>query len=161
MEVDWTGLQSHVLEQFRLDLKITPHGPEHWERVAQYGLYLARHIANCDTNLVRLFAYLHDSQRYDEGRDLGHGARAAEFVSQINGRFFSLEEADLKVLCLACRDHESGYTSTHPTIGSCWDSDRLDLDRVGINVDSSYLSTATAQELSLLRPLDRRRKVTN
>jgi uncharacterized protein len=31
--------------------------------------------------------------------------------------------------------------SEHPTIGTCWDADRLDLGRVGARPDPKYMST--------------------
>ncbi|MBB6018173.1 hypothetical protein HNQ04_003450 [Deinococcus radiopugnans ATCC 19172] len=32
----------------------------------------------------------------------------------------------------ACKHHASGQTTDEPTLGACWDADRLDLPRVGI-----------------------------
>lgn len=34
-----------------------------------------------------------------------------------------------------------GLTTTNPTIGCCWDADRLDLGRVGIEPDPELMST--------------------
>jgi hypothetical protein len=34
-----------------------------------------------------------------------------------------------------------------PTVGACWDADRLDLPRVGVTVDPRLLSTAAARNL--------------
>jgi hypothetical protein len=48
-----------------------------------------------------------------------------------------------------------GGISNNPTVGTCWDADRLDLDRVGISVDASYMSTEEGRKLSSLRPRDR------
>lgn len=39
------------------------------------------------------------------------------------------------------RDHDKGETTTDPTIGCCWDADRLDLGRVGKKPDPAYMST--------------------
>ncbi|MCA9790206.1 MAG: hypothetical protein KC910_00365 [Candidatus Eremiobacteraeota bacterium] len=44
-----------------------------------------------------------------------------------------------------------------PTIATCWDSDRLDLDRVGVDPDPAFLSTAAARKLAELTPTERRR----
>ena len=159
MEVDWLGLRQFVLQHFQLVLETTPHGLDHWNRVESYGAYLARRTEGAQLEVVRLFAQLHDSCRFEEGADPGHGFRACELVGELQGRFFQLSDPDLQLLRLACRDHELGYTTTNPTIGCCWDSDRLDLDRVGITVSPSFLSTKTAMELCFLKAWDRRHRV--
>jgi hypothetical protein len=41
--------------------------------------------------------------------------------------------------------HTEGETSQDSSIGACWDSDRLNLWRVGHEPDPRYLSTATAR----------------
>jgi uncharacterized protein len=41
--------------------------------------------------------------------------------------------------------HADGLVSEHPTIGCCWDADRLDLPRCGIRVDPVMLSTPAAR----------------
>ncbi|MCA9794566.1 MAG: hypothetical protein KC910_22315, partial [Candidatus Eremiobacteraeota bacterium] len=56
-------------------------------------------------------------------------------------------------------DHEKGRVSQDPTIGACWDADRLDLDRVGKAPDPDLMSTPTGKKLALLRANDRRRLV--
>ena len=38
--------------------------------------------------------------------------------------------------------------SEHPTIGTCWDADRLDLGRVGIVPQPKFMSTAFAKEVA-------------
>jgi uncharacterized protein len=53
----------------------------------------------------------------------------------------------LLVLCEACTYHADGQVSDDPTIGVCWDADRLDLPRVGIGIDRKYLSTAAARSI--------------
>ena len=44
-----------------------------------------------------------------------------------------------------CEYHDKGMTSKDLDVGCCWDADRLDLMRVGIYPDKSYLSTKTAR----------------
>ena len=39
------------------------HGINHWQRVEKFGIYLCSLIPEADLDVVRWFAYLHDSQR--------------------------------------------------------------------------------------------------
>ena len=101
------------------------HGLRHWERVLENARYLAKH-SGADLLVVSLFAYFHDCCRESDGADPAHGARAATFVQSLKKGVLPITEAQLDLLCLACRDHEKGKTSTDPTIGTCWDADRLE-----------------------------------
>jgi uncharacterized protein len=40
--------------------------------------------------------------------------------------------------------HSGGEVSTNATIQTCWDSDRLDLGRVGIKPSAQYISEEAA-----------------
>jgi uncharacterized protein len=87
---------------------------------------------------------LHDSCRFNDGRDPQHGERAAEFAHGIHGDYFQLEAKQLDQLCYAMKHHSGGEVSTDATIQTCWDSDRLDLGRVGIYPSPQYLSQEAA-----------------
>ncbi len=50
----------------------------------------------------------------------------------------------------ACDGHTDGKTSDDPTIGACWDADRLDLCRLGDRIDVRALSTAPARTMGAL-----------
>ena len=154
--MDWERLQRHLISGFKLG-NFSAHDQDHWCRVERYGMYLAP-INGADIIIVRLFAWLHDSQRESDGHDPLHGERAELIARTLCGDYFQLEPHRLELLALACRDHEKGRLTEDPTVGTCWDSDRLDLDRVGKTPDPQYLSTASARELARLRPADRRRK---
>ena len=78
--------------------------------------------------------------RVDDGRDPKHGERAAEFAHGIHGDYFQLEARQLDKLCYAMHNHSGGLMSDDATIQTCWDSDRLDLGRVGIMPSTKYLS---------------------
>ena len=54
------------------------HGISHWERVERNGLLLA--TPECDVTVIRLFAYLHDSCRENDGNDDRHGPQAAKMI---------------------------------------------------------------------------------
>jgi uncharacterized protein len=93
-----------------------------------------------DLLVVELFAFLHDSCRFDDYKDPLHGERGAEFAYGNNGKHFHLGSQQLDNLCFAIRHHSGGEVSTNATIQTCWDSDRLDLGRVGIIPSPRFLS---------------------
>lgn len=122
------------------------HGLKHWKNVESNGMVLALETV-ADIVVVRLFAIFHDSQRMNESRDDGHGARGAEFASKLNGALFSITEEQMTLLYAACRDHTDVIHTQDPTIGTCWDADRLDLPRVGIKPRIEFFNTAAAKKL--------------
>lgn len=146
-----------VIDQFRLGPH-SAHCHEHWDRVEAYGVYLGN-LYRADLEVIRLFALLHDSQRFEESYDPEHGPRAARFAEFHCGKSFQLPPAQLELLMEACRDHDRGFTHQNPTIACCWDADRLDLDRVCITPDPNFMSTGEAKHLALKRAWDRRKLV--
>lgn len=126
------------------------HGVSHWSRVRINGLHLAAETG-ANERVVELFAFLHDSQRENDGGDPFHGQRAAEVARSLNGRFFSLDTGELRLLELACRDHTGGGTRADPTVQTCWDADRLDLGRVGIVPDPERLCTEPARRAEMIQ----------
>jgi len=120
------------------------HGPDHWQRVETVGLELCQETG-ADGTVVRLFALLHDSCRLDDGADPVHGPRAADILGEIAGELFTLEPDRLELLEYAIRHHTDGETSDDPTIGTCWDADRLDIGRVGIIPHERFMSTAAGK----------------
>lgn len=115
------------------------HGLEHWDKVELNGVELAANTPGADAEVVRLFALIHDCARENEGEDPDHGQRAAVVAGEMLDGVISDDQ--LALLQTACRDHESGMTTPDPTIGCCWDADRLDLLRVGIVPEPAMLST--------------------
>jgi uncharacterized protein len=120
------------------------HGVEHWRRVAKNGEDLAALTQGADRHVVAAFAALHDSQRHNEHQDPEHGRRAAELASDLD---LGLGLAQLAMVRHACEYHDKGLLTIDPTIGCCWDADRLDLPRVGIEPDPALLSTQAARVL--------------
>jgi uncharacterized protein len=90
--------------------------------------------------VVELFAFLHDSCRFDDYKDPLHGERGAEFTYGINRQHFHLDCQQLDNLCNAIRHNSSGEVSSNPTMQSCWDADRLDVRGVGIIPSPRFLS---------------------
>ena len=121
------------------------HGPGHWLRVLQNGRALAALTPGADTELIDLFAMLHDSERRDEDGDRGHGERAATslWVLKIEG-LLRVGSQRQKTLADACAGHELGGVTVDLTIGCCWDADRLELARLGRRPVAHFLSTTAA-----------------
>lgn len=141
--IDWDALWELSSRRFALGAE-TIHGPDHWRRVERYGVQVAKHNG-ADVLVVRLFAVLHDVCRQTDGIDEAHGARAAEFAAGLHGEYFELSEERFALLHYACTWHTAGQVSADPTIGACWDADRLDLWRAGITPKETLMSTAHAR----------------
>lgn len=136
------------------------HGVPHWTRVRINGLALAR-ATGARADVVELFAFLHDSQRFHDGGDRQHGARAAAYVQSINPSLLRLDADGIERLAYACRHHSDGLTEADVTVQTCWDADRLDLARVGIEPRPARLCTQPARardflEAAVRRSLERR-----
>jgi uncharacterized protein len=122
------------------------HGDQHWRAVAEVGLRLLPGERKADPLVVFLFALFHDSMRVNEVDDPGHGARGADLAEELHGRYFQLKPDRLALLIDACADHTDVRFSDNPTLGVCFDSDRLNLWRVGKVPDARFLSTDAALE---------------
>jgi uncharacterized protein len=138
-----------LAEAWRRDSRL--HGEGHWYAVTATGLDLAAAENETDSEIVFLFGLLHDTRRENEGSDRGHGRRAAGFARELHvAGVFTLEAKRLDVLCHALERHAYGEISDDPTVGVCWDADRLHLARIGVTVDPALLSTASAREPAAL-----------
>jgi len=117
------------------------HGINHWNRVKTNGFEIAR-LNGANRSIVQYFAVLHDCMRENEDDDPEHGARGAEFA-KLHRDLIDLNDSDFEILCIAVKDHTSGKPwskeAKNPTVAACWDGDRLDLPRVGIEVDPYQL----------------------
>jgi uncharacterized protein len=131
------------------------HGVAHWARVLEIGERLTG-STGAQIEVVRLFSVLHDSKRETEFYDPGHGRRAAEFASTLRGSLINLSDEDFSLLHRACAGHTDELTHSNVTIQTCWDSDRLDLGRVGMTPDPHYLSTDEAKRPETLKWADER-----
>ena len=138
LEFDRAGLMQHIKQEFKVDWHGI-HGANHWARVLHHGKNIAP-VRGADILVVELFAFLHDSCRLNDGRDPKHGSRAAEFTHGIHGEYFKLKSTQIDQLCFAMEHHSGGDVSTDATIQTCWDSDRLDLGRVGIVPSPRFIS---------------------
>lgn len=137
---DFDRLEEMVTSQFSCG-EWSVHGPSHWKRVIQNGLWIGRR-SGADEMVVRLFGWFHDSKRVNDSGDPGHGRRGAEFAATLRGDVFDLPDDDYERLIYACTWHTDRDRSDDVTVGTCWDADRMDLGRVGIVPSSHFMSTA-------------------
>jgi uncharacterized protein len=105
--------------------------------------------SGADTLVTRLFAWFHDSRRHNDGTDQNHGKRGADYAAALRGRLFELEDEAFEKLIYACTWHTDQDHSEDATIGTCWDSDRLDLGRVGMIPSPKFMSTAFGKEVAV------------
>jgi uncharacterized protein len=143
-----------VLEDYSLPLN-GDHGIAHWARVLENGLRLAEETG-ANTEIVSLFAVLHDSRRINEVTDPGHGRRAAECAAKLRGSVFDLSDHEFNLLYRACEGHTHERDHPDVTIQTCWDADRLDLGRVGIVPHPSRLCSEVAKRPEIIKWADGR-----
>ena len=141
---------------FRLNFQDGVHGVAHWSRVWFHGRRIAKTL-DVNPAIVAWFAYLHDSQRHNDHRDPLHGHRAADFALRLrrDGLLVELNDPEFEQLCEAMRLHSDGHVEGEPAIRACWDADRLDLGRVGIDPDPALLCTPAAKRPAVIEEANR------
>jgi uncharacterized protein len=150
--MNWPPLLHAVLAQYTLRQEGI-HGLAHWARVLENGRRLAAQTG-ARLVVVELFAIFHDACRRDDGWDPNHGRRSAAFATALRGDLlsdgpsaaFSLTQIEFDLLAEACIWHSAGKISGDITLQTCWDADRLDLDRVGIIPSPRHLCTLAARD---------------
>jgi uncharacterized protein len=135
-------------DHFRLDWDGI-HGAPHWARVRANGLILAEQTG-ADPYVIEVFAFIHDVERVSDASDPDHGLRASRLAVELNTEYFQLSSSQLEQLVTACEGHSYGQTTGNITVVTCWDSDRLDLGRIGIKPCPSRLCTAEAKQSSMI-----------
>ena len=124
------------------------HGVPHWARVLENGRRLSE-VTGAKRDVVELFAIFHDSQRINEVVDDGHGRRGAELAGELRGIVYELGDEDFGLLIKACDFHTEGYLEGDIKVRTCWDADRLDLERVKITPLPDKLCTDGAKDPDL------------
>lgn len=157
MTADLRPILRAVLDDYALSPD-GDHGVAHWARVLENGIRLAAETG-ADVEVVRLFAVLHDARRVNEYTDPDHGLRGAELARALRGQLFDLPEREFQLLHHACAGHTHERTHPDATVRTCWDSDRLDLGRVGITPHPSRLCTDAARRPEVLAWADGRAKL--
>jgi len=120
------------------------HGIIHWSRVYENGVRLSTQ-KGVNGKVVQLFSVFHDSQRENEGRDPYHGRRGAELAIKLQ-EYCQLNDLEFELLTTACELHTKQLTHQNVTIQACFDSDRLDLGRVGIRPIPERLCTTLGKQ---------------
>jgi len=149
-----------LIDQIKKDFKIDyygDHGISHWRRV-YYNTQKLSNYYNVESEVFELFALLHDSKRHDEFEDLSHGVRAAGFVQKLlRDGVIDLENDDRERLLYACANHTRSNKDdplyNDLIVQICFDSDRLDIDRVGFVVDPAYLATEYAKNITMKKEI--------
>ena len=138
-----------IKEQYVLGWEGT-HGISHWARVWKNGMRLAEETGARE-EVVGYFALFHDARRFNERTDPEHGQRGADLAARWRGEFFDLSDEDFDLLYAACECHTDGWTEADITVETCWDADRLDLGRVGIEPLPRYLCTQVAKREEVIQ----------
>ena len=154
MPLDLPVVVRAILEQYALPWD-GDHGVAHWARVLENGLRLADKTG-ANVEVVILFAVFHDSMRVSEFSDPQHGRRGADFASELRGHVFELTDQQFRLLYRACAGHTRERTHSDITVQTCWDADRLDLGRVGVQPHPSRLCTDVARNPKMIAWADGR-----
>ena len=141
-------LVHRILKDYAL-LPMGIHGLPHWARALETGLRLAE-LTGANERVVAYFAVFHDAGRVSESRDPDHGRRGSQLARELRAEYMSLSNAEFALLEEACVHHTDGRTEGDVTIQTCWDSDRLDLWRVGTVPDAALLCTEAARDGDLM-----------
>lgn len=131
------------------------HGLTHWARVLENGLRLAP-ATGANVAVVALFAIFHDARRLNDGRDPGHGERGAQCATGLRAEWLALSDDEMDLLYEACARHTDGWLEADVTVQTCWDADRLDLPRAGVQVRPERLCTAAARDPAVIAWAERR-----
>lgn len=127
-----------IFEGFALDIEEGIHGFSHWARVVDNGLDISKHNG-ANPKIMIAFGLFHDVKRLNDHEDPDHGYRGGELLNQYRDRI-NLTNEEIEKVREACSGHTDGMHHDDIDIGTCWDSDRLDLYRVGIYPDPDYLN---------------------
>jgi len=120
------------------------HGISHWSRVYENGVKLSDQ-SGVNSKVVQLFSIFHDSQRRNESIDPNHGKRGSQLALELRDHL-PIDNTELQLLETACSFHTSADNHHNMTVQACFDSDRLDLGRVGKYPDPALLCTPLAKE---------------
>ena len=98
-----------------------------------------------NVKVVQLFSIFHDSRRRDEHTDPAHGNRGSQLALELRDHL-PIDDDEFQLLVTACSLHTSADNHKNITVQTCFDSDRLDLGRVGITPNPALLCTPLAKQ---------------
>jgi uncharacterized protein len=150
----WEFVEQECPEAWRDVLR----GCRHWGRVAATGAELVERTPGADAAVVFAFALLHHapgevfrdppSPEFPRGRPTMPGRVAAGYAQELHVRGdLPLSDGQMAPLLLAIAEHDDGKTSSDPTVGCCWDADRLQVWGTGSIPQPRLLSTVAGVEL--------------
>ena len=148
MSIITLELLAHIKKHYRLNWMGT-HGIMHWHRVYMNGVKLSTQDGVND-RVVQLFSIFHDSQRKNEHWDRKHGKRGAKLAIKLRN-YVPLDDVEFELLVTACELHTNTMDHDNITVQACFDSDRLDLGRVGHYPDPNRLCTAMAKDETIIK----------
>jgi uncharacterized protein len=123
----------------------TVHGVGHWRETAATAVRLLEAVPDADPAVALVFAVVHDALRADDLDDSAHGVRSARLVCSLTeSGVLLLDETQVELAAAACEHHSERLVAADPSIGVCWDADRLGLRRLGIVPDPELLSLAVS-----------------
>lgn len=132
-----------IKQRYTLNLHGT-HGLVHWAKVHDNGKKLSEQ-EGVNRIVVEYFSVFHDSQRQNEYSDSEHGSQGANLAIELRD-YIKLNDVDFELLLTACCYHTNAKTDDNITIQVCYDSDRLDLGRVGIKPLSELMCSPMGKE---------------
>lgn len=129
---------NHTCEGLCVSSSTNIHGLHHLCRVAYLAGRFAASMHTCVESAV-VGGYLHDCARQDDGDGNAHAHDSANLACQIMKSYYF--HLDIERICSGIYCHADGTTTADPLIGCIWDADRIDLTRLGIEVNEEFLST--------------------
>jgi len=143
--IDFDTLWNSVISD--PELRNSPiHGPDHWARVERNGIFIGEQVG-ADITVIRLFALFHDSKRKNDCIDPGHGKKGAENAKSLRNKLFEISDDQFNNFYNACGLHTRQIHTSDVTMGVCWDSDRLDLGRIGMQPSAKFMNTTIAKNI--------------
>ncbi len=132
------------------------HSFDHLRRVAILAGRLARAVGQ-DVESAVVMGFLHDSARKNDGGGYLHAIESALLASKLLLKFYP--QMDRERICDAIERHVDGETTADTLVACLWDSDRLELNRLGRVVDPDLLSTKIAKRLTTRRKPGKREPI--
>lgn len=146
---DWDALLAEARDGAVLAHELM-HGEAHWRGVAWAGLRIAALRGDLRPEVMVAFGLLHDCRRETDGWDPQHGDRAALVAARSAPLRRLLGAEGRELVAEACRLHERGRTRPDaPAIGACWDADRVNLVRLGFELDPRYFTVLSREDGTL------------
>lgn len=118
------------------------HNIKHWNRVYKISKFISSHY-NIESDIFKYFALFHDVGRKDDDHNFEHGEDGRKLAIKYR-KYIDLNDDEFEKLIYACKWHTKPldinnklYKDKIVTI--CWDSDKLDLVRLNIQINNDKL----------------------